>query len=71
MFPFKNKKDISIDCALKVNEYKSEQDFNFLEYLQGGLNMTLVVGIDFTASNKEPDDPTSLHYLNPPNLNLY
>lgn len=35
------------------------------------MNMTLVVGIDFTASNKDPEDPKSLHHLNPPNLNLY
>lgn len=33
--------------------------------------MTLVVGIDFTASNKDPEDPTSLHYMNVPQLNLY
>lgn len=35
------------------------------------MNMTMVVGIDFTASNKNPGEPDSLHYLNPPNLNLY
>ena len=34
----------------------------FMEYLAGGLEISLVVGIDMTASNGEPTDPRSLHY---------
>ncbi len=33
--------------------------------------MTLIVGVDFTASNRDPEDTSSLHYMNPPALNLY
>lgn len=29
------------------------------------------VGIDFTASNGNPRDPTSLHYINPMGTNEY
>ena len=33
--------------------------------------MTLQVGIDFTASNGEPNQTTSLHYINPYAPNEY
>lgn len=56
---------------LKVFDFKQEEYFDFLDFLRGGLNMTLIVGIDFTASNRDPEDPRSLHYMNPPALNLY
>lgn len=32
---------------------------------------TLQVGIDFTASNGNPFDPSSLHYINPMGTNEY
>lgn len=32
---------------------------------------TLQVGIDFTASNGNPLDPSSLHYINPMGTNEY
>lgn len=58
-------------ATLMVDDFKLEDVYEFVDYLRGGLNMTLVVGIDFTASNRDPTDPQSLHYINPPHLNLY
>ncbi|KAE8911568.1 Copine-4 [Phytophthora fragariae] len=34
----------------------------FAEYLRGGCEVSLIVGIDYTASNGSPSDPSSLHY---------
>ncbi|CAH0489482.1 unnamed protein product [Peronospora farinosa] len=34
----------------------------FAEYLRGGCEISLIVGIDYTASNGSPSDPASLHY---------
>ena len=34
----------------------------FLEYITRGLQINLIIGIDFTASNLTPNDPKSLHY---------
>jgi hypothetical protein len=44
-----------------------------ISYLQAGMELNLVVAIDFTASNGDPADPRSLHYnSNDPNaLNQY
>jgi hypothetical protein len=36
-----------------------------LDYLRGGTQVTLMVGIDFTGSNGMPHTPGSLHYTNP------
>eukprot|EP00746_Dinoflagellata_sp_MGD_P037405 gnl/MRDRNA2_/MRDRNA2_189901_c0_seq1.p1 gnl/MRDRNA2_/MRDRNA2_189901_c0~~gnl/MRDRNA2_/MRDRNA2_189901_c0_seq1.p1 ORF type:complete len:556 (+),score=92.72 gnl/MRDRNA2_/MRDRNA2_189901_c0_seq1:3-1670(+) len=38
---------------------------NLMEYLRGGLELSLHVAIDFTASNGAPQDPNSLHYIYP------
>ena len=42
-------------------------------YLQAGMELSLVVAIDFTASNGDPNDPRSLHYnsADPNVLNQY
>lgn len=36
---------------------------SFLDYLQGGLELNFVVAVDFTASNGDPNDTTSLHHI--------
>lgn len=41
------------------------RQFTFLDYLRGGMQVSLIVCIDFTGSNGDPRDPTSLHYRNP------
>ncbi|KNC75469.1 hypothetical protein SARC_12005, partial [Sphaeroforma arctica JP610] len=37
----------------------------FLDYVKSGMEIGLMIGIDFTASNRGPSDPRSLHYMNP------
>uniref|UniRef100_A0A8V0ZLW7 Copine-2 n=1 Tax=Gallus gallus TaxID=9031 RepID=A0A8V0ZLW7_CHICK len=47
------------------------RDFSFLDYILGGCQLMFTVGIDFTASNGNPRDPSSLHYINPMGTNEY
>lgn len=45
---------------------------SFLDYLRSGWNVNLSTAIDFTASNGEPYDRSSLHYVhNDGNYNEY
>ena len=37
---------------------------SFVDYIRGGCDINLVVAIDFTASNGNPNDPKSLHFMN-------
>ncbi|ETO01730.1 hypothetical protein RFI_35709 [Reticulomyxa filosa] len=48
---------------LKVVEFKSTLSYSLLDYMTGGLDMSLMVAIDFTESNGHPANPQSLHYL--------
>jgi hypothetical protein len=48
--------------TLSISTAQLLQEPSFLEYLQAGMELGLVVAIDFTASNGNPSDPRSLHY---------
>eukprot|EP01091_Cochliopodium_minus_P010033 TRINITY_DN2606_c0_g2_i1.p1 TRINITY_DN2606_c0_g2~~TRINITY_DN2606_c0_g2_i1.p1 ORF type:complete len:740 (-),score=227.23 TRINITY_DN2606_c0_g2_i1:64-2283(-) len=39
-----------------------EKSYSFVEFIQGGTQINLMVGIDFTASNGSPSTPGTLHY---------
>lgn len=43
----------------------------FLDFIQGGTQLNFTVAIDFTASNGDPTDPRSLHYMHSPYPNVY
>lgn len=44
----------------------------FLDYIRGGLQMNLMIAVDFTASNGHPRDKGSLHFrADPHHLNRY
>lgn len=43
----------------------------FVDYLRGGLQLNMMVAIDFTGSNGSPQYPSSLHYMNPNAPNQY
>ena len=36
-----------------------------MDYLRGGWKINLSIAIDYTASNMDPDQPSSLHYVDP------
>jgi hypothetical protein len=40
---------------------------SFLDYINAGLDMNLVIGVDFTGSNGNPLSPGSLHYIHSSN----
>ncbi|XP_078091518.1 copine-8 isoform X1 [Mustelus asterias] len=48
-----------------------QTECTFLDYIRGGTQINFTVAIDFTASNGHPAQPTSLHYMNPYQLNTY
>uniref|UniRef100_A0A803J6F7 Copine family member IX n=1 Tax=Xenopus tropicalis TaxID=8364 RepID=A0A803J6F7_XENTR len=51
--------------------FSVESEYTFLDYIKGGTQINFTVAIDFTASNGNPSQSTSLHYMNPYQLNAY
>uniref|UniRef100_A0A8C1Q8A2 Copine family member IX n=1 Tax=Cyprinus carpio TaxID=7962 RepID=A0A8C1Q8A2_CYPCA len=51
--------------------FKVESEYTFVDFIRGGTQLNFTVAIDFTASNGNPSQPTSLHYMNPYQLNAY
>lgn len=53
---YKNSGVLMVLKALAVRQY------SFVEYIQGGTQINLMVAVDFTASNGNPKDANSLHF---------
>lgn len=75
-FPFLNmdktlKRGYKDSGKLVVREARLIKEFSFLQYLQGNCPISLMVAIDFTASNGEASDPSSLHYVRSGSMNVY
>uniref|UniRef100_A0A8C7ZQP2 Copine Va n=1 Tax=Oryzias sinensis TaxID=183150 RepID=A0A8C7ZQP2_9TELE len=51
--------------------FSVESEHTFLDYIKGGTQIHFTVAIDFTASNGNPSQSTSLHYMNPYQMNAY
>lgn len=49
--------------VLKVEHMEMFKKHTFAEYLRGGCEISLMAGIDFTASNGAVSRPDSLHYI--------
>jgi hypothetical protein len=69
---------------LVLEEVTVERQFSFLDYIFGysvpppscllsfrGMEVSLIVGVDFTRSNGSPEDESSLHYINEEGTNDY
>uniref|UniRef100_A0A0D9S301 Copine 7 n=1 Tax=Chlorocebus sabaeus TaxID=60711 RepID=A0A0D9S301_CHLSB len=50
---------------------KFHRVYSFLDYIMGGCQIHFTVAIDFTASNGDPRNSCSLHYINPYQPNEY
>uniref|UniRef100_A0A8U7MM57 Copine 7 n=1 Tax=Corvus moneduloides TaxID=1196302 RepID=A0A8U7MM57_CORMO len=60
---------------IKKRNYKNSgvihRVYSFLDYIMGGCQIHFTVAIDFTASNGDPRNSCSLHYINPYQPNEY
>lgn len=50
--------------TLMLDHINIVQQPSFVDYLRSGWGISMLVAIDFTGSNGELTDPTSLHFLN-------
>ena len=44
------------------NNYSLNEE-TFIDYLRGGTQLNVILAVDFTGSNLNPDNPNSLHYM--------
>lgn len=58
----KKQEDLQVG-HLKLYQISTEEQYSLLDYLTSGTELRCGIGIDFTLSNGEPSDPTSLHFL--------
>ena len=54
-----------------INNSQLLQQYSFIDYIKNGVQLGLSIGIDFTASNGQIDDPNSLHRIIPGQYNDY
>ena len=65
---FKKKRYKNKRCGqLLIDKSNIIQKHSFVSFLNGGLELQLLVAIDFTGSNGDPHDQKSLHYMGAPN----
>jgi hypothetical protein len=57
--------------TLKITNFEYAAKCNFLDYIFGGCEVSLIIAIDFTRSNGAATLPTSLHRYNKSNPNEY
>lgn len=65
------KKSYKNSGVVKLMSFRIGEQATFLDYIRGGLQMHFTVAVDFTASNGDPRDPASLHFLDPVRPNAY
>ncbi|KAK3801702.1 hypothetical protein RRG08_033888 [Elysia crispata] len=65
------KKSYKNSGELEIIRCTIQPQYSFLDFIKGGLQMNFTVAIDFTASNGNPSQSSSLHYINPYQPNQY
>ncbi|CAL5380950.1 unnamed protein product [Camellia sinensis] len=75
-FIFPSSRNRAHDKVLKgqlfVDGFYEKKLYSFLDYISSGFELNFMVAVDFTASNGNPRNPDSLHYIDPTGrLNAY
>ena len=66
--------EINLNIKNQIRVYMkfiNRKEYTFLDFIRGGMQINLTIGIDFTSSNKPPNDPNSLHNITSKNMNSY
>ena len=73
-----NKFNHKVPVSLKGNKsfiLKSKskliKNYSFVDFIKNGIQIDLIIGIDYTSSNGNPENEDSLHYINDKNPNDY
>jgi hypothetical protein len=54
-----------------IHFFEITEIHDFLQYIAGGCQISLMIAVDFTGSNGDPMTPNSLHFISNQGLNLY
>ncbi|XP_058504789.1 copine-4 isoform X1 [Solea solea] len=65
------KKNYKNSGIIILNQCKIIKMHSFLDYIMGGCQIQFTVAVDFTASNGDPRNSCSLHYIHPYQPNEY
>uniref|UniRef100_A0A914UXR8 Copine-3 n=1 Tax=Plectus sambesii TaxID=2011161 RepID=A0A914UXR8_9BILA len=65
------KKSYKNSGTLELLQLEQKIEHSFLDYVRGGTQIHFTVAVDFTASNGNPVDSRSLHYIHPHEPNQY
>ncbi|XWS57854.1 hypothetical protein CRYUN_Cryun09bG0209300 [Craigia yunnanensis] len=72
VFPSHHGQEKVLKGQLFVDQFIEKEQFSFLDYLSSGFQLNFMVAVDFTASNGNPRNQDSLHYIDPSGqLNSY
>jgi len=64
-FELRNPRKKKKTGTLKLVNFSLKPQYSFIDYVRGGQQLKVMLGVDFTGSNKEPSNPASLHAVNP------
>ena len=76
-FTGQNNNNLYLNININNNDYyifnKSQllKQYSFIDYIKNGVQLALSIGIDFTSSNGQINDPYSLHRIIPGSYNDY
>ena len=56
---------------MEIVKYNQEDIYEDKDFMNGGMQYALTIGIDFSASNGPYISPDSLHYFNGPQKSFY
>lgn len=65
-FPLSSHRSITL-----INKSSVRKSYTFIDYLKNGVQLGLIIAIDFTGSNGHPNDDGSLHSVRPGVMNDY
>ncbi|XP_027188868.1 protein BONZAI 3 isoform X2 [Cicer arietinum] len=58
-----HKQEKVLKGKLFVDQYCEKEQFSFIDYISSGFELNFMVAVDFTASNGNPQQSDSLHYI--------
>jgi copine 5/8/9 len=61
---FKNPTTGKLEGKIGIKHLEFKEKYSFLDFIFCGVEINLMVAIDFTLSNGDPSHPDSLHYFN-------